>query len=227
MDDIFGNAFKAMGDVGNAVGKTMGDVGKTFETLGEQAGVSAHALAKMFKKIDDDGSGKIRCASLRLLPVPPLLLTDVTRSTLSSASEDELKGFLNKLYKQKLDDALLSKMMRAADTNNDGEIDLEEFKTIMRAGPDSPQKAGKESKEAARQAVEDGAAKTAADKIVAEATGGFSEQAETEAKAEAEARAEAEAEARQRQQRQRREARREQRAEAKPKARAEAEAKAG
>lgn len=101
MDDIFGNAFKAMGDVGNAVGKTMGDVGKTFETLGEQAGFqhmfaiipglgnidkSDESLAKMFKKIDDDGSGKIRCASLRLLPVPPLLLTDVTGSTLSSAA---------------------------------------------------------------------------------------------------------------------------------------------
>ena len=29
-------------------------------------------------------------------------------------------------------------MMQAADTNKDGEIDLAEFKAIMRAGPDKP-----------------------------------------------------------------------------------------
>ena len=179
MADLLGNAMKAIGGVGDAVAKTVGDVNKAFEALGEQAGFqhvfnvipglgnidkSDKNLEKMFKEIDEDGSQKI--------------------------SEEELKGFLNKLYGRALDDKLFNQMMNAADTNGDGEIDLEEFKVIMRAGPDSPHKAAKAADEAAaaRSKEAQAEAKEAADKIAAEgAAKAQAEAAEAAQKAEVEA----------------------------------------
>lgn len=40
------------------------------------------------------------------------------------------------VYGTGLEDTVLEAMMKAADTNQDGEVDLLEFKAIMRAGPD-------------------------------------------------------------------------------------------
>ena len=68
-------------------------------------------LEAMFKTMDADGSGKV--------------------------SEAEMKEAIMKVYGEALDEAVLKTMMTSADTNNDGEVDLDEFKTIMRAGPDS------------------------------------------------------------------------------------------
>ena len=48
-----------------------------------------------------------------------------------------MKAAIAKVYGEGLDDTILHQMMKAADTDGDGEIDLAEFKTIMRAGPDS------------------------------------------------------------------------------------------
>ena len=39
------------------------------------------------------------------------------------------------VYEKGLDDKSIGEMIATADTNNDGEIDLDEFKIIMRAGP--------------------------------------------------------------------------------------------
>ena len=51
-------------------------------------------------------------------------------------SADEMKGAIKKMYGVDIKPALITMMMAAADTNSDGEIDLAEFKTIMRAYPE-------------------------------------------------------------------------------------------
>jgi hypothetical protein len=97
-------------------------VNKSFTYLGVEAGfqsvmgefgvgvdASDEGLEKLFKSLDADASGNI--------------------------SKDELATAITQLYKKALDDALIDDMMKTADTDNDGEISLEEFKVIMRAGP--------------------------------------------------------------------------------------------
>ena len=72
-------------------------------------------LEKMFNSMDEDRSGTL--------------------------SETEMKAAINKVYGQSglvVDESAFRTMMRAADTNNDGEVDLEEFKAMMRAGPEAP-----------------------------------------------------------------------------------------
>ena len=66
-------------------------------------------LETLFHEIDADGSGSI--------------------------SEQEMAKAIDKLYGEPLKPQLVAQMMKAADTNNDGQIQLEEFKSIMRAGP--------------------------------------------------------------------------------------------
>jgi len=106
----------------------MGGIEMTFETLGVSAGFQAvmkglgeldtsdAGLEKLFKEIDHDGSGQI--------------------------SEKEMQEAIFKMYGQDLDAGLLSKMMKAADTDNNGEISIDEFKVIMRAGPPEKKKTG-------------------------------------------------------------------------------------
>ena len=80
-------------------------------------------LEKAFKSVDEDKSGKI--------------------------SVGEMMGFIRRTIKdhhgEGLDDQTVKDMIAAADTNNDGEVDLDEFKVIMRATPtgknDAPGKA--------------------------------------------------------------------------------------
>jgi len=98
----------------------MGGIETTFATLGASAGFQAvmkgfaeeldtsdAALEKLFADIDYDGSGQI--------------------------SDREMGQAISKMYGQDLDDELLAKMMKAADTDGNGEIDLDEFKVIMRS----------------------------------------------------------------------------------------------
>lgn len=99
------NGIKTVGDVS---GSLMGGVEETFSKLGAAAGFqsifgadidkSDEGLEKAFKDVDTDGSGKI--------------------------SEDEMKAAIEKMYGKALDDKVLKEMMAAADTNNDGEIDV-------------------------------------------------------------------------------------------------------
>ena len=92
---------------------------KTIETLGLAQGFQAvfgedidksdAGLEAAFAKVDVDKSGKMDAA--------------------------EVKAYILTVYKNGLDDKVVSEMMATADTNNDGEVDLNEFKIIMRAGP--------------------------------------------------------------------------------------------
>ena len=66
-------------------------------------------LERMFRSVDTDGSGKI--------------------------SEEEMRAAIKKVYGEATEDETVTEMMMAADTDNDGVIDLNEFKIIMRAGP--------------------------------------------------------------------------------------------
>ena len=118
-----GNASTGMMD--DTLSFSLGNVTDTFDTLGAAAGMqslmggmfggnidkSDEGLAAMFKELDADGSGKV--------------------------SESEMKAAIMKVYGEGLDEEILKEMMAAADTDKDGEIDLDEFKVIMRAGPDS------------------------------------------------------------------------------------------
>ena len=92
---------------------------KTIETLGLAQGFQAvfgedidksdAGLEAAFAKVDVDKSGKINAA--------------------------EMKAYILNVYEKGLDDKSIGEMIATADTNNDGEIDLDEFKIIMRAGP--------------------------------------------------------------------------------------------
>ena len=115
---VVDGASKGVSVVGEATGGLMGNVEEAFSKLGAAAGFqsifdgfgaidkSDEGLAKLFASVDTDGSGKI--------------------------SEDEMKKAIEKAYGKALDDKVLKEMMAAADTNNDGEIDV----TAWRAGTD-------------------------------------------------------------------------------------------
>lgn len=80
--------------------------------FGVNVDTSDEGLEKLFKELDADGSGNI--------------------------SKEEMTKAIEKLYagsSQKLDEKFIDQMMTAADTDGDGEISLDEFKVIMRAGP--------------------------------------------------------------------------------------------
>ena len=70
-------------------------------------------LAKFFNELDADGSGNI--------------------------SRKEMESTICRVYGKQLDSKIIDKMMSAADTDNDGEISLDEFKAIMLAGPEKTQ----------------------------------------------------------------------------------------
>ena len=107
-----------------------GDVGKgaleaTLKTLGGKAAFqqvfasaidkSDEGLAKAFKKVDADSSGNISAA--------------------------EMSAHIASVYGGAMDESITTEMLKAADTDGDGEVSLDEFKAIMRAGPDVKPKA--------------------------------------------------------------------------------------
>ena len=107
---------KIVAPTGKAIGTGL-DV--TFKTLGVAAGFQAvfgegidksdAGLEAAFEKVDTDKSGKLSAA--------------------------EMKAYILSMYPKGLEDQVIDEMMAAADTDGDGEIDLSEFKVIMRAGP--------------------------------------------------------------------------------------------
>jgi hypothetical protein len=70
---------------------------------------SDEGLAKAFKKVDADSSGNVSAA--------------------------EMSAHIASVYGA-MDESITTEMLKAADTDGDGEVSLDEFKTIMRAGPD-------------------------------------------------------------------------------------------
>ena len=109
-----------------AAGRYVGSgLSQTFEKLGAVSGfqsamaglgdgsidTSDAGLEKLFAEIDGDGSGSI--------------------------SNEEMFSALSKKY-EKLEQSVIEQMMDAADTDNDGEISIDEFKAIMRADPSPP-----------------------------------------------------------------------------------------
>jgi len=51
-------------------------------------------------------------------------------------SAAEIRAHIASVYGSGLDESIAAEMLKAADTDGDGEVSLDEFKTIMRAGPD-------------------------------------------------------------------------------------------
>ena len=81
---------------------------------GGDVDTSDAALEKYFSDVDTDGSGKI--------------------------SDLEMKAAIYQMYGKGMEDKYVSQMMAQADTNKDGEVDLAEFKAIMRAAPEGAKK---------------------------------------------------------------------------------------
>jgi len=114
----------AMGAANQMAAPFTGPLDKTFSTMGVEIGFqtvmagmggpnvdkSDAGLEKMFSELDEDASGNI--------------------------SRAEMEAAITKMYGKPLESHIIDKMMGAADTDNDGEISLDEFKTIMRAAPD-------------------------------------------------------------------------------------------
>ena len=69
-------------------------------------------LEAAFAKMDKNNNGKINTA--------------------------ELKAYILQSYGSTIDDKTIREMMATADTNRDGEMDLNEFKVVIRAGPKTP-----------------------------------------------------------------------------------------
>ena len=89
--------------------KLAGEASIWQEVFGEDIDKSDAGLEAAFAKVDVDKSGKINAA--------------------------EMKAYILSVYEKGLDDKSFGEMIATADTNNDGEIDLDKFKIIMRAGP--------------------------------------------------------------------------------------------
>lgn len=87
---------------------------RVFGMGGETIDKSDAALASRFAEVDADGSGAI--------------------------SDNEMKAYMLSVYGPSLDKKIVKTMMQMADTNGDGEVDLEEFKDFMRAMPDKSRK---------------------------------------------------------------------------------------
>ena len=77
--------------------------------FGEEMDKSDAILEAAFAKLDTDHSGKI--------------------------DRNEMKAYILSVYDRGIDVKTIGDMMAGSDANNDGEVDLDEFKAIMRAGP--------------------------------------------------------------------------------------------
>ena len=118
LDGAKGAASK-VGDVSKgaleATQKSLGGAAAFQLVFGGNIDKSVNGLEKAFKGVDTDSSGKI--------------------------SAKEVKAHITKVYGSEMDPAIVGEMFKVADKDGDGEVDLDEFKAIMRAGPDSKAKA--------------------------------------------------------------------------------------
>ena len=97
-------------------GGTKERVSLNFQALFDKSiDKSDKGLAKAFEKIDTNGNGTLDAAEIRAF---------ITKAYL------RITGNLIK-------EQMLTDMMSAADADGNGEVDLEEFKVIMRAGGDA------------------------------------------------------------------------------------------
>jgi Ca2+-binding EF-hand superfamily protein len=114
LDGAKGAATK-VGDVSKgaleATLKTLGGAAAFQSVFGANVDKSDAGLEKAFKGVDADSSGKI--------------------------SAKEMNAHITKVYGAEMDESIVKEMFKVADTDGDGEVDLNEFKVIMRAGPDS------------------------------------------------------------------------------------------
>ena len=85
-----------------------------FQSIFSSVDKSDAGLAKAFAKVDSSGDGKI--------------------------SKVEMRAHIVATYGGPLDEAMFKAMFTAADTDSDGKLSLDEFKAVMRAGPDSKPK---------------------------------------------------------------------------------------
>ena len=136
LDGAKGAASK-VGDVSKgaleATLKTLGGAAAFQSVFGANIDKSDHGLEKAFKGVDTDSSGKI--------------------------SAKEMNAHITKVYGSEMDPSIVEEMFKVADKDGDGEVDLDEFKAIMRAGPDTKPKA-KAGSEAANGAAVDPTAMT-------------------------------------------------------------------
>merc|ERR1719352_1713104 len=126
MDGAKGAANK-VGDVGKgaleATLKTLGGAAAFQSVFGADIDKSDAGLEKAFKAVDKDSSGNI--------------------------SAKEMNEHIVKVYGSEMDPSIVKEMFKVADTDGDGEVSLDEFKTIMRAGPDTKPKKGDATADAA------------------------------------------------------------------------------
>ena len=111
---LFCSAGTAVGDSVKATGSLVTDFEKSvaagFQVVfGEDIDKSDAGLEGAFTKVDADKSGEIDVA--------------------------EMKAYILSVYGTGLHDSVICEMMATADVNKNGKISLDEFKTIMRAGP--------------------------------------------------------------------------------------------
>jgi len=121
--DLVPGMSTAMGATNQFLAPLTGPLDKTFATMGVEVGFqsvcagmggpnvdkSDASLEKLFKELDGDASGHV--------------------------SRAEMEAAITKMYGKPLEPHLVDQMMKAADTDGDGEISYDEFKNIMRAGP--------------------------------------------------------------------------------------------
>ncbi|OSX77546.1 hypothetical protein BU14_0144s0010 [Porphyra umbilicalis] len=119
---------------------TSTELGAVMRSLGQQP--TEAALKQMISEVDADGSGTIDFAEFLTLMSRKMKSADSQAEILEAfkvfdkdnsgkISADELRQVMNNLG-EKLSDEEVNEMIREADTNGDGEIDVKEFVKMMR-----------------------------------------------------------------------------------------------
>ncbi|KOO23458.1 sec14-like protein 5 [Chrysochromulina tobinii] len=130
---LFYSAGTAVGDGVKATGSLVTDFEKSvaagFQVVfGEDIDKSDAGLEVAFAKVDADKSGEIDVA--------------------------EMKAYILSVYGTGLNDSVVCEMMATADVNKNGKINLDEFKTIMHAGPQNVKAIGDSAALLSMQSVE-------------------------------------------------------------------------